>query len=100
MYQKKKYSLSSNNFQNNLEEILIPNNNIVGLTKDREIANSIISNYLPKVGYFRELSNVITLKRQKQNNVTLYPEDIEPSTSGFLEYQKKFYFLNQFWKKN
>jgi hypothetical protein len=96
---KNRYNLYSNNFQKNLEYNLMPDNNIVGLTKDREIANFIISNYLPKIGYFKEVSNVLLLRRQKQNNVILYQEDIEPSTSGFLEYQKKVLFSESILKK-
>ena len=90
--QNKTYSLNSNNFQNNFENNLKPNNEIIGLSVDREIANVVTGKLLPKIGFVKEINNILVNNTPKKTDVIKYLEDVEPNSSGFLDYQKKNLF--------
>ena len=52
------FTTLSNNFQNNIEKDLNTVNNYIGMTQNTEIANSLISKIISKVGFYKEIGEL------------------------------------------
>lgn len=97
----KNHSLSSRNFQNFLEKNLKPDSDMFGLSKDREIGNTVISKWLPKVGFVREISDVWVRNLNRVQQVIPFISDIENEDANFYMTQEKDdLFSDSIFRKN